>query len=1155
MVGLYRCPGWAQRAIAGPLLAVCVGVVPGPAAAADKPVRSITVVVPENFPPFVYRDEGSGIRGLSPDLWKLWEAHTGIRVDLRPLPVARFQELMLSGQADVLDVVSSNEARRKLVDFSAAYASSEVVIFVHKSIQGIVDIGSSKGFLVGAIDGGICADALKANGSTNLKPYPTYEAMVAAAALGEVRVFCGHRHLGSYLLSRLGHADDFRNTPPIFSAPMRWAVPKGKVDMARLVTEGFASIAPTERQAIEDKWLGAPVETLYAALYLRYAGYTFLALLGIGAALLVWNWQLRRRVAARTASLSQTLDTLRAAKQAALAANRQLAATLGAIPDLLMEFDLAGRCLDARSAHFTTPLGQSPAQLVGQNFHDFLPPGLVDIVDRAFAEALAKGIVHGRLASLGNTWSEFSVATKAGPQGEPSGFVVLARDVTARQQAEMASRRAQRVLRLMTDCNVAIFRAEDERQLLGEICQLACEAGGYRMAWVGYARQDAERSVQPTAHWGMDQEWLDSLHLSWSAESRTGQGPTGTAIRTGTTQLIRDFRNDPHVLLGRDVALRNGCRSAVKLPLPGKERVLGSLTIYAEQANAFGPDEVTLLEELARNLAYGIETLDDRRRRQQAELATQAKSEFLANMSHEIRTPLNTILGMAYLLHRKARDPEQSHRLGKIAGAGQHLLSIVNDILDFSKIEAGKLVLEERDLDLHGLAHNIASMLAEQADAKGLELKLELDPLLRVVRGDITRLTQAFLNLAANAVKFTERGSVTLRTVKTGETAESVSVQFEVVDTGIGIEPATLSNLFMPFQQADGTTTRKYGGTGLGLAITFGLAELMGGTAGAESQRGQGSRFWFTARLGKSLQGAGTTGPAGSGPALELLRAGGHAGTRILLVEDDAINREVGRALLDEVGLVVDTAGNGAEAVARMRETDTCPYALLLMDMQMPRMDGLDATRQIRALPQGAAVPIVAMTANAYAEDRERCREAGMNDFVAKPVDPAHFYATLLRWLTAATPGAASAPGVAARPLPPTADAVLARLAGVPGMNLARGQAVVRGNTGKYIELLGRLVSSHGQDMTRLAGHLEAGEREKAAHLAHALKGTAATLGVDAVADGAGRLERRLKSNPPDSPSDAPTDSPTPAPADESVRDDMQAVDSNLRALSDALSG
>ena len=1144
MVCSYKRPGWMRRLMAVLVLAVCAGFPPGLATAAEAPVRSITVVLPENSPPFVYRDGGSGLRGMSLDLWKLWEAHTGIRVDLRPLPVARAQEQVLAGQADVIDVIASNEARRKDFDFSAAYASSDVAIFFHRTVPGIADIGSSKGFLVGVVEGGICAETLKARGSTHLKPYPTFDALVAAAALGEVRVFCGYQGMGSYLLNRLANVDDFRHTPPIFSAPIHWAVPKGHADTARLVSDGFAKITPTERKAIEDKWLGtAPLKMdLLSVRYVRYAGYSFFGLLVTGGVLLVWNWQLRRRVAARTKTLSQTLETLNTAKQAALAANRQLAATLGAIPDLLMECDLAGTCLDARSSLVTTVLGQSPAQFVGQNFHHALPPDVVDIVDRAFADALAKGIAYGCVVSLGHRWFEFSAATKAGPQGEPSGFVVLVRDITARQRAELASHKAQRVLRLMTDCNIALFRAKDEQQLLGEVCQLACEAGDYRMAWVGLARQDPEKSVEPVAHWGVDPGYLDGIRLSWSDASPQGLGPTGVAIRKGITQINRDFRDNPQVAPWFDVAQAHGFRSIIALPLIGKTRVLGAVMIYAAQDDAFGPDEVTLLEELAQNLAYGIETLDERRRRQQAELATQAKSEFLANMSHEIRSPMNTILGMTYLLRRKARDPEQIHRLGKIAGAGQHLMSIINDILDLSKIEAGKLVLDERDLDLQGLAQNIASMLAEQAGAKGLELKLEPDPLLRVVRGDITRLTQAFLNLAANAVKFTESGSVTLRTLKTGETAECVSVRFEVIDTGIGIEPGTLASLFMPFQQADGTTTRQYGGAGLGLAITLRLAELMGGGAGAESHPGLGSRLWFTARLGKSGQAVDDTGPAGSDPALELLRAGGHAGARILLVEDDPINQEVGRALLQEAGLVVDMAGDGVDAVARIRQTDPCSYALLLMDMQMPRLDGLDATRQIRALPQGATVPIIAMTANAFVEDRERCRAAGMNDFVAKPVDPERFYAILLRWLTVAKAGSASAPKAPAM-TSMTHDAVLARVAGVPGMDLERGQAVVLGSTGTYIELLGRLVSFHGEDMTRLADHLEAGECEAAGRLAHALKGTAATLGVDAVAASAGRLELLFAA------------SPHRAPTGEAVHDDMQAVDRVMQALSAALSG
>ncbi|MBK8017441.1 MAG: response regulator [Betaproteobacteria bacterium] len=383
-----------------------------------------------------------------------------------------------------------------------------------------------------------------------------------------------------------------------------------------------------------------------------------------------------------------------------------------------------------------------------------------------------------------------------------------------------------------------------------------------------------------------------------------------------------------------------------------------------------------------------------------AEGAAAAKSAFLANMSHEVRTPLSAIVGMTALLRRDGVSSQQAERLEHIEEAAKHLLNLLNGILDLSKIEAGKVELEADDVDIQSLVRNAVAMLGPRAQAKGLALETRVDPDLPALRGDPTRLLQGLLNFGNNAVKFTDQGTVTILVERVDSTPDRVLVRFTVDDTGIGLPPEQIARLFMPFEQADASIARRYGGTGLGLAITRHLAELMQGEAGAKSEPGRGSSFWFTAWLERAagqptVRSAAPTAPADQMDAERIL-ARDHAGRRVLLVEDDRINQAVARQFLDHLGLTVDVASDGIDAVSMVAERG---YDVILMDVRMPNLDGLEATRLLRALPNGESATVIAMTANAFPEDRLRCRDAGMDDFLAKPFDAKDLAAVLVKWL------------------------------------------------------------------------------------------------------------------------------------------------------------
>lgn len=376
-----------------------------------------------------------------------------------------------------------------------------------------------------------------------------------------------------------------------------------------------------------------------------------------------------------------------------------------------------------------------------------------------------------------------------------------------------------------------------------------------------------------------------------------------------------------------------------------------------------------------------------------------AKSVFLANMSHEIRTPLNAMIGFTEVLNAKSDNltDAQKDKLAKIGTASEHLLSIFNDILDLSKIEAGKLNLKYIEFSFAELFDKVSFLIGEKLCTKNLRFSNDVDHMPAKLIGDPTRLSQMMINYLSNAVKFTENGGITLRAKVLEESNDDFLVRFEVEDSGIGLNEVNKSRLFTAFEQADNSSTRKHGGTGLGLAITKHLAELMKGEVGVESVPGKGSTFWFTARLGKAVaQPVPVLSSSTETISTEALLKRDHFGKHVLISEDNELNRELVGLMLSETGLILDFAEDGKVALDKAQSK---LYDLILMDMQMPEMSGVDSTKAIRQLPTHAATPIIALTGNAFAEDRQICLEAGMNDHLAKPMKAEELHETMLKWL------------------------------------------------------------------------------------------------------------------------------------------------------------
>ncbi|MCK9685795.1 PAS domain S-box protein [Scleromatobacter humisilvae] len=484
-----------------------------------------------------------------------------------------------------------------------------------------------------------------------------------------------------------------------------------------------------------------------------------------------------------------------------------------------------------------------------------------------------------------------------------------------------------------------------------------------------------------------------------------------------------------------------------------------------------------------------------------AEDAAQAKSAFLANMSHEIRTPMNVIIGLTHLMLRDAHDATTSDRLAKVGDAAMHLLDIINDILDLSKIDAGKLVLAPVDFSVDALLARAAALVTDGARRKGLALTVDRGDLPQALRGDALRLSQILVNLLSNAVKFTVRGSVVLRCDVLAQAGAEWTIRFAVRDTGVGISAEARDRLFSPFEQADGSTTRRFGGTGLGLSIARELAQLMGGAVGVESELGRGSVFWFTAKL----QAAGVQERSAPTPreavvasrSVEQTLKERHRDARVLIADDNRINQELATELLRLVDLQVEVADNGRIAVDMARRG---AYDMILMDMQMPEMDGLEATRLIRKVPELDSTPIVAMTASAFGADRDACLAAGMNDHIGKPVNPATLYEKMLRWLDesrkAPRPTPVDAP---AAPPPQAAPQATDVLDNIEALDVARGMSLFAGQRALYMQALGYFVDLYDDGLAAVDRYIAGAPgatREAAGREIHSMGGAAAALGA-----------------------------------------------------------
>ena len=758
-------------------------------------------------------------------------------------------------------------------------------------------------------------------------------------------------------------------------------------------------------------------------------------------------------------------------------------ALIGAIPDLIFTLRRDGRILDAQAAD-PTRLYMPPQAFRDRRVDEVLPQGAADKINQAISEALETGRLQTAKYALQAGGRQESFEARIMPAVEDT-VIAIVRDVTesenARRQLDVYQHHLEELVEQRTQAlEAALQQVRRSEQRFASAMEatndglwdwdLTTGKAYLSPAWytmLGYEPDDA-------AHEGQRDPEHEVFTLLHPDDRDLVMSTTRGSLMGGDGILDLEFRmrtaDDTYKWV------RSRAKVVERDPDGHPLRIVGTHV------------DISLRKKLEAEL----------RAKEQAQAADRAKSAFLANMSHEIRTPLNAIMGYAHLLEEGLVDAVQQDQACKIVGSSEHLLRIVDDVLDLSKIEANQMTLEHIPVDVAVVLGEVCGMVIDGFEARGLTLHREVDPRLAglPLMGDPFRLRQILANYLSNAVRFTPKGGATVRARIEHEQRDAVTLHFEVQDTGIGLSDEQQSHLFEPFVQADASTSRKFGGTGLGLAISRRLARLMGGNTGVSSAVGEGSTFWFTVRLERG-QAALSAAPA---PPVAALRRG----ARILLVEDNLLNQELVLFALRKRELEVEVAAHGQEAVEMCR---TRSYDLILVDIQMPQMDGLEATRHIRALPGGDAVPIVAVTASALIEDHRRCEEAGMNGHLAKPIRPARLYTELARFI----------PGGASEPEEATSHALVRPSSSVPtstGADLIDRRAGLLsfgGDVALFQRMLARFSVNCAGEADKALSALRGGDAKTARRIVHSLKSVAAALGINTVQQQAAGLEDMLR--------------------------------------------
>jgi two-component system, cell cycle sensor histidine kinase and response regulator CckA len=961
--------GWVFRLVFWGGLLFCCSIGAGWAQTSQSEARlkSITVVTDDNYPPFIFRDSSGEVQGILKDSWALWEAHTGISVDLQAMNWGKAQAIMAAGQADVIDTLFETEPRKLVFDFGKPYATLDVPIFFHQSVSGIVNVDSIKGFTVGVKDGDACIDALHAKGVDSIKKYPSYLDVISAAGAGDIRVFCVDQPPAVYLLNQLGIASQFRHSLPLYTGEFHRAVHKGNTALLKTIEDGFAQITPAERKAIEQKWYGAEVGGvgfMRFADYARYAAYALLGIFSLAAALVLWNFSLRGRVAKKTAELSLTIDALHDAKTVAEQSLAQLNGTLAAIPDLMFEVGLDGKYHDFHSMSDSLLVAPAPS-LLGKTIVDVMPAEQAGIVLEAIQQAHETGASHGRQIRLevpdGVRWFELSIARKSVEPGSEPRFIVLSRDVTDRKLAQEA-----------LASKTALLRDTFDNMSEG----ISIMDGNLGLA--GWNRRFAELLELPESLLNDRTTFADIIRFN-AQRGEYGPGDPEEQVRervalASKTQTHHFERVRP-----------NGCVIEVRgLPLPGG----GFVTTYTD---------ITARKhaEAAR------ESLEGQLRESQK---MQAIGTLAGGIAHDFNNIIAAILGNTQLARQDAIGNSLAlESLGEIHKSATRARSLVQQILSFSRRQP----TTRKPISLAPVIEDAVRLLRATLPGR-VVVDLRIDTETPLVLADDTQIQQVAINLVNNATQAMRDapGRIEIRVDTVLIDAAFVqahpglrglhaahpgrAVRLSVADNGPGMDAGTMGRIFEPFF----TTKPIDEGTGLGLSVVHGIVQTHEGAITVESQPGKGATFavYLPTVLSKVVEApAEPVEPVSVG---QLDEAEVSSGRHILYLDDDASLVSLVTRLLGRQGYRVSGFIDQQEALAAIRKNPNA-FDLVVTDYNMPGMSGLDVAREIRALR--ADLPVAVASGFVDEALQVQAGGAGVRELIFKASAAEEFCAAFVR--------------------------------------------------------------------------------------------------------------------------------------------------------------